>query len=381
MDKYTTYVGMDVHARSVIARALNKRTGEQFSKRFGAGYSAEEIAEWIFTLEGPALCAYESGVTGFYLARQLYAIGIDCEVIAISTLATSLKDRKEKCDKYDARAILREMTNPLKTYSTVYIPDERTEAERDLVRTRDKAALRWRRARQELSSFLLRHGYVWNERTASGNIRLTTGHAYKKWLDTISFAEPAAEATFAFLRRHAKSAKEELDHMDALVEEIAQRKENKPFIDALCLLKGVNKQSAMMIKAEVGCFSRFSSGRKVSSWIGCVPTNHSSGAREVHGRITKAGNKYLRRALVEGVSSLPSWSSSTKKPQPKEGVSASVLAKADEGNERLCKRYHHLKNERGKQMNKVKIAIANEMMRWLWVIGLMVEQEQEMRAH
>ena len=380
MDKYTTYVGMDVHARSVTAKALNIRTGEMFSKRFETGYCAAEISDWIdSTLARPVLCAYESGVTGIWLARDLITLGIDCEVIAISTLPTSQKDRKQKCDKHDAQVILREMTNPSKDYSAIYIPDERTEAERDLCRAREKAAIRLRQARQELSSFLLRHGHTWNERTGSGCLKKSRGRAYEKWLDAISFAEPACEMTFSFLRRHAKTAEEELHSIEASLSEVAQSDENKPYVDALSLIKGISRTSAMLIKAEVGRFSRFSSGRKVSSWIGCVPKNHSSGEREVSGRITKAGNKYIRRCLVEGAASLPNWLTAVK-PRCAPELPAAVVSKADDANKRLHERYRYLKDERGKHINKARMAVVSEMMRWIWVIGLMVEREQEKKT-
>lgn len=370
---------MDVHARSITAKALNRKTGEQLSKRFGAGYCAEEIAEWVSTLEGPALCAYESGVTGVWLARDLDALGIDCEVIAISTLPTSQKDRKQKCDKHDARAILREIANPSKGYSAIYIPDERTEAERDLCRAREKAAVRLRQARQELASFLLRHGHAWNERTKSGCIKKSNGRAYERWLDTISFKEPAAEMTFSFLRRHAKTTKEELDNIEFALNEVAQSEENKPYVDALSLIKGVSRTSAMLLKAEVGRFSRFNNGRKVSSWIGCVPKNHSSGERVASGRITKTGNKYVRRCLVEGAASLPNWIT-TVKPRSAPELPAAVVSKADDANKRLHERYRYLKDERGKHVNKARMAVVSEMMRWIWVIGLMIECEQETKA-
>lgn len=370
---------MDVHARSVTAKALNKTTGELSSKRFGAGYSSAEIIEWLDTLEGPILCAYESGCTGFWLARELNERGFDCEVIAISTLARSLKDRKSKCDRLDARAILREMTNPLKTYSCVYIPDERTEAERDLCRARTNAAARLKKARQELASFLLRHGYAWNERTSSGNLKKPIGRSYETWLDGISFKEALADEVFSFLRMQIRVEGEALERIETLMRRAARSEENKPYVEALCLMKGIDEMGAMLIKAEIGSFSRFASARKVSSWIGCVPSDHSSGERQAHGKITKAGNKYVRRTLIEGAASLPNWKRQIRV-GPKEGVSAAIVIKADDANERLFKRYRYLKEVRNKHANKARIAIVNEMIRWIWVIGLMVEQEQSLKS-
>ena len=160
MRNYTTYVGLDVHARSIEASAVDLATGEVFSRSFRGCPQAGDVAEWLATLPQPAYCAYESGCTGFVLARGLRALGYDCDVIAVSTLPRSQKDRAQKCDRNDARAIRREMVNPDRSYSVVWVPDEKTEAERDLVRAWRAAADDARRAKQRCEMFLLRHGHV-----------------------------------------------------------------------------------------------------------------------------------------------------------------------------------------------------------------------------
>ena len=163
MRKYTTYVGMDVHARSIQASAIDVATGEVFSRSFGSCPQAADVAEWLATLPQPVYCAYESGCTGFVLARGLRGLGFDCDVIAVSTLPKSAKDKKQKCDKLDARAIRREVANPDSGYSVVWVPDEKTEAERDLVRCRRVAVDAAKHAKQRLLMFLQRHGHVWND--------------------------------------------------------------------------------------------------------------------------------------------------------------------------------------------------------------------------
>ena len=117
MRNYTTYVGMDVHARSIQASGVDVETGEVFGRSFGNCPTAADVAGWLATLPQPVYCAYESGCTGFVLARGLRELGIACDVIAVSTLPRSTKDRKQKCDKLDARAIRREISNPDSGYS------------------------------------------------------------------------------------------------------------------------------------------------------------------------------------------------------------------------------------------------------------------------
>lgn len=65
MNNATTFVGLDVHARSVKACAFVPETGETVGKSFG--YEPGEIASWAASLPQPAKCVYESGVTKFLL--------------------------------------------------------------------------------------------------------------------------------------------------------------------------------------------------------------------------------------------------------------------------------------------------------------------------
>ena len=113
MNDYTTYVGMDVHARSIMCKGMCKETGELYARLFVDGPSSAEVHEWMASLPQPVYSAYESGCTGFWLARELRELGDDCDVIAISTLPRSAKDKQGKCDKLDAKVILREIMNPL----------------------------------------------------------------------------------------------------------------------------------------------------------------------------------------------------------------------------------------------------------------------------
>ncbi len=380
MDKYTTYVGMDVHARSITARAMAKETGETFSSRFTDCPSAEEVAEWLSSLPQPVYCAYESGCTGTHLARDLRALGYDCDVIAVSTLARSSKDKKAKCDKHDAKVLLREILNPMASYSTVWVPDARTEADRSLARAYRDAVEECKRAKQKLESFLLLHGFVWNEKTAKGNLKNTFTRAWWRWVGGVTFEEESANESLAHYVRRAKEAEAEVKMMKGQVERAARSERNAPYTDALCRLKGMSTTNAFTARAEFGDFARFSSGRKVSCWAGVVPSNNSSGEREAHGPMTKAGNSDLRRTLVEGVCGIAAWTGAKKAQGPAGEASAAVEAMAAQANARICGRYRHLVQDNHLHHNKAKVAVASELVRWVWAIGRQVQLEQERKA-
>src|SRR5215203_4399402 len=86
-----TSVGLDVHARSVVACGLDGDTGELFERRLTPDHG--EIVAWLGDLPGPVAVTYEAGPTGFGLARALRSAGISCEVAAPSKLIRPAGDR------------------------------------------------------------------------------------------------------------------------------------------------------------------------------------------------------------------------------------------------------------------------------------------------
>ncbi len=68
-----TSVGLDVHARSVAAAAIDGLTGEVFRARLAPSHA--EVLDWVGALPGPCAVVYESGPTGFGLARAVAAAG------------------------------------------------------------------------------------------------------------------------------------------------------------------------------------------------------------------------------------------------------------------------------------------------------------------
>ena len=84
VDRKRTSVGLDVHARSVVACGLDGVTGELFERRLTPDH--DELLGWLRRLPGPVEVTYEAGPTGYGLARQLTAAGIRCVVVAPSKL-------------------------------------------------------------------------------------------------------------------------------------------------------------------------------------------------------------------------------------------------------------------------------------------------------
>ena len=138
---------------------------------------------------GKLKCCYEAGPTGYVLYWQLTQMGVACEVIAPSLIPTKAGDRV-KTDRPDAERLARcyragELT-------ALWVPDEKHEALRDLVRAREAAKQDQLRHRHQLGKFLLRHG---KRPTDAGK---AWSAKYLNWIKVhVRFEQPALEATLA----------------------------------------------------------------------------------------------------------------------------------------------------------------------------------------
>ena len=190
----TTFVGLDVHARSIKAVALDAMTGEVRSATFA--YDAAAVAEWVGSLDPAAKCVYESGVTGFDLQKRLSALGVDCVVGAVSKMIKPPADRKRKNDRNDAEFLARMLS--VGNVVEVWVPDDECEAARDLARALDDAREDLKRCKQRLSKFLLRHGHVFNETTPTGRRKGNWTAAHWAWIRSIEFPERADNDVLAY---------------------------------------------------------------------------------------------------------------------------------------------------------------------------------------
>lgn len=181
----------------------------------------------------------------------------------------------------------------------VWVPDDECEAARDLTRALEDARDDLSRSKQRLSKFLLRHGLVFDERTPTGRRKGNWTRAHWSWIESIRFAERADEEVLAYYVDAVRRAAEEKARLERLVEGEARKPRWRRRVDSLRCLKGVDTATAADLVFEAGEFSRFRNARSFAAWVGLTPSEHSSGESDRRGAITKAGNKHLRKALVE----------------------------------------------------------------------------------
>jgi transposase len=357
-----TSVGLDVHARSVVACGLDGQTGRLFERRLTPDRA--EIAMWIAGLPGPAAVTYEAGPTGFGLARFLAGRGVDCVVAAPSKLQRPCGDRV-KTDVRDARHLARLLH--LGEIVPVTVPSVEQEAARDLVRARDDVRRELMAARHRLSKLLLRHGIVYY-----GGKPWTAGH--ELWLRAQRRAEvftlPGLGVAFDTAYDRVLDTVARRDRLDTAIAQLATDSEFTPVVTRLGCLRGISTLTAFGLAVEIGDWHRLS-GRSIGAYLGLVPTESSSGESRSQGSITKTGNGHARRLLIEAA-----WHH--RKPyrvgvELRRRLDKAGPAARDRGqraNRRLHARWASF-DARHKQAVVANTAIARELAGWCWSLAIL----------
>lgn len=149
------------------------------------------------------------------------------------------------------------------------------------------------------------------------------------------------------------------------IEVVSQEPRYAGSMGALRCFRGIDTVTGMGLVAELHDFARFESARGPMSFVGLVPSEHSSGECEKRGGITKAGNSHARRLLIEAAWHYRHRPGMRTLALRRRGQPARVIAIADKAMSRLHRRFHRLV-AKGKPTPKVAVAIARELVGFIW---------------
>ena len=237
------FIGMDVSKdRHAVAVADDGRDGEV--RYFGEiGSDGGSVRRFVRKLERPGAqlrFCYEAGPTGYGLQRLIEGLGHECAVIAPSLIPRRLGERV-KTNRRDAVKLARlyragELTE-------IWTPDEAHEAMRDLVRVREAAVKDRTRKRQEIRSFLLRHGKIYPGKKAWGT-------KYFKWLRELSFGWTAQKVALHEMIVAETQSRERVARLDAAIEDALLDWPLAPVVERLQALRGVGLIAAVTFMVD-----------------------------------------------------------------------------------------------------------------------------------
>jgi len=356
----TLYVGLDVHKDSItVAYSLGMGEVELLGK---IGTSKADIDRLCKRLQSKARhvhIVYEAGPCGYGLYRQLAGKGFECMVCAPSLIPKKPGERV-KTDRRDAVKLVR--SRRAGDLSAVYVPSVEDEAFRDLSRAWVSAKNDLKRARQRLKAFLLSHGVRY---TGKAN----WGPAHRRWLSAFTFDSVWQQLAFEEYRRTIEDRIAQCSRLEAALREAMVNWRFYPAVLGLQTMRGIDFTTAVGMLAELGDLSRFTHPRQLMAWLGVTPAEHSSGEKRRQGSITKNGNSYARKLLVEAA-----WSYryparvSPQIQRRQEGIPKAIVDRSWDAQVRLCRRYRKLA-ARGKNPNIAVVAVARELSGFIWDIS------------
>jgi transposase len=357
--KVRSWVGLDVHAARVLVCVVDGESGEMTVRRLPGGTG--EVVAFCAGLPGPVRVAYEAGPTGFALARALVAAGIECVVAAPGKIERPARDRV-KTDQRDAERLVRLLM--IGGLHPVRVPTPEEEALRDLVRAREDLRGDLMRARHRLSKLLLRHDVRYLD------TRSRWGERHRRWLAQVELPEPGAQLTMS-------------DYIGAIDQLTIRRQTIERAIDGLIpsspwahtiarlrCLRGIDTLTAVGLCAEIGDFARFQRPGQLMSYLGLVPSEHSSGDKRRQGQLTRTGSRHARRLLTEAA-----WHYrrpprlGTVLEHRQQDQEAAVIAIAWKAQQRLHRIWRRLEQKRGKRGTIVAAAVARQLTGFIWAIA------------
>lgn len=365
MRKSTRFIGLDEAKESIQVAVADAGARGEVREYGKIPNSPEALSKLVRKLGRPRDLhfVYEAGPCGYGTYRVLKSLGANCVVVAPSKTPRKSGDRI-KNDRRDALGLAR--LHRAGELTPVWVPDQETEAIRDLTRAREDAKYAQTRARQRLGSFLLRHG-----RRFTGRSRWTRAHM--SWLRQQGFEHPSQHVVLEEYLQAVEEATARLERLEGQLREQVECWSQAAVVKALMAHRGVSLVVAATTVAELGDIPRFDRARQLMGFVGLVPSLDATGLRRRSGSITKTGNAHVRRCLVEAAWAYRHPARRTAHLQRRlEGQPQVVQDIAWKAQVRLCGRYRKMR-ARGINRNKVVTAIAREMVGFLWATARAVK--------
>lgn len=298
------YMGIDVHKKTYCCVSMCE--GE-IVKRDTIPANPESMHNYMckFFLGAQINSAYEAGFSGFHLHRYLTEKGINNIVVHPASIEISSRDRV-KTDKRDAKKIAVQLASG--RLEGIFVPSEEREAKRNVSRLRTNFWQYRTRVGVQLKSLLFTQGLI----DANDQTRIC-----QKWItQKLSKIEKEKypEDFYYSVKKYAQEWKELTEKMKEIEQQLKrQAKSEKEIHKIYESVPGIGLIHARELANELGDMKQFRNEKKLFSYTGLTPSEHSSGEHVRQGHISRQGRSILRKILVEA-----SWVAITKDPSLRE---------------------------------------------------------------
>ena len=290
----------------------------------------EALLELVAKLP-PCLIGMEACSGAYHWAREFAKFGHDVRIIAAKFVAPyRLSGRRGKNDAADAQAICEAVQRPHMRF--VPIKSEDAQARLAIHRVRQGFVEQRTATINRIRGLLSEYGHILPQKAEV--VRREAGRCLE---DLPGWANTAIGDLLSEVHR----LDERIAEYDRHIAVMAQADER---CRRLMGMPGIGEKTATALMASIGNGHDFKCGRQLAAWLGLVPGQYSSGGKQRLGRITKAGDSYLRMLLILGA--------------------RSVVVAAKKKTDRLSRWVTDLVNRRGYWKAVVAVAAKNARMAW-----------------
>jgi len=284
MSEITT-IGLDLAKHVFQVHGIDASGAPVVRKRLRRG----EVLTFFARLPG-CLVGVEACATAHYWARELQAVGHEVRLMPAQYVKAYVK--RNKNDAADAEAICEAVRRP----TMRFVPIKTAEQQAALLVHRGRERLV--RQRTALVNALRAH-------LAEFGVIAPLG--LRNVASLIAIVRDESDARLPDLARKVlRVLAEQVEQLQAAVaameEQLAAWHKSNPVSQRLATIPGIGPIIATAIASTVVEASGFRSGREFAAWLGLVPRQHSTGGKARLGGISKRGNRYLRRLLINGAS-------------------------------------------------------------------------------
>jgi transposase len=301
------FVGIDLGDKNSVARiAIDRQASERIgfvNNRAGRERLFGEIRRRAAQAgEARIVMAYEASSCGFVLHDEAERLGMQCWVLAPTKMEKSVEQRRHKNDDRDADDVLEKLRGHVlagNRLPTVWIPDQQTRDDRELIRRRVELSEKLTQVKAQIQMLLKRYGM---EKPSGLGAGWTV--AYRRWLDALTaggagLGQGAGQALHSLLRQLC-FVEEELKRIEPQLKQLAAAPRHRRIIEELQQERGVGLLTALVYRTEIGYAGRFQRGRQVGKFVGLTPTSSESGQQQDRkGHISRQGPPRLRKVLCQ----------------------------------------------------------------------------------
>jgi transposase len=281
-------IGCDFHPSYQQIAMLDQETGELQEKAL-RHQDPQEVRKFYAALEGPVRVGIEASGQSQWFERMLSELGHQVWIGDAGKVRASC-ERKQKTDRRDAELLLKLLVE--NRFPRIWVPTAEQRDARQLLLHRHKLVRIRTQVKNQLQALALNQGVQrkWKLWSAVGRAQLE-GLPLLRWASR-------RRAELLVLHDQLEVSIGELDRA------VAEQAQARPAVRRLMTHPGVGPVTALAFVLTLGPVQRFARGKQVASYLGLIPSEHSSGDhRQRNGHISKQGSPFMRGLLVEAAQS------------------------------------------------------------------------------